>query len=307
MKNLVSCILDLLRVNQCAIVPGLGAFVQQRLSARLEDSVMMPPMTTVMFNADIRDTDGMLAHGLGKRLGISYQEALTAVSAEVQHWKDILSNVGVLNLDGLGTLTMSHGLIEFTPLACYDFADNYGLKPLYLVERYNAADSLAADAPAEDISTDNSVSTPVTRHAWLHTAAAAVLALMIWSAIPTQVVDMPAVNDMLTTVDWTYLQQKKIDELQAIEDSIARHHEMIQNRTYHLVVASLSPDAAETYMNEMAASGYDNVHLLPAANGQQRVAVDAFDDFKDALAALKTLRGEKRFARAWVLTNRPLR
>ena len=302
MVNLSPHILTLLERNECVIMPCFGAFVLQRRSARFEGKLLLPPHTGITFNPAICDADGMLAHHLSTNLNISYSVACEQVHSVVSYWKSSISQRRDVVIDGVGTFSAGDdGTILFTPMQAYAFADNYGLKPLCPLPYAH----IAADVE-ENVVVQESAQTPnmPRKNTWFRVAAAAVIAFFLWSVMPTDVIDMPAGNDMLTSVDWSYLRDKKIEEEKAMEDSIAAHYEAIQNMTYHLVVASLAPVAADEYCGLMMAQGFQNAHTVPGSNGLNRVAIDAYDDFKQALAELKEIRKNPAFARAWVMTKR---
>ena len=129
---------ELLFLNDCVIIPGLGGFVANTRSAFLNPAqhTFTPPSRRVAFNASLRTNDGLLAHHVSRRQGISYGEAL----AEVKVWVDDL--VARLHageqvwLDKIGSLVFdAENRIQFEP----DLTENYLTDSFGLVSIHSPA------------------------------------------------------------------------------------------------------------------------------------------------------------------------
>lgn len=300
MQPVSKYIFYLLQTRECVVVPGLGAFVVQRRSASFSGGVLMPPCVSVVFNAAISDDDGLLAYTLGREENIPYLEA----QHQVQCWRDAVKArlAGGLDvvLEGLGSLKNVAGHIVFSGADDFAHPDNFGLKPLRL-DGYSVS---RADEPAYQVVDAAPALRRANDFAFLRSAAVALFALLLWSMVPVSVVDMPSSSDALASVDWTFLQQQKLEHEQAVRDSIEASIEAVKARPYHIVVASLSERAATEYVLHLQSEGFEHVHVIPARNGQQRIAVDACDDYSAAVSQMRSLRLlSPKFSRAWVMTT----
>lgn len=68
---------DLLHVHDCVIVPGLGGFVCNRESARIDQitHIITPPARKVVFNQNLKTNDGLLLNYLANKESIGYIQA----------------------------------------------------------------------------------------------------------------------------------------------------------------------------------------------------------------------------------------
>lgn len=83
---------ELLYTNDCVIIPGLGGFVANTRTAFLNPAqhTFTPPSRRVAFNASLRTNDGLLAHYVSRREGLSYGDALAAIKLWVD---DVLARL----------------------------------------------------------------------------------------------------------------------------------------------------------------------------------------------------------------------
>ncbi len=104
--------------NDCVIVPGLGGFVAHHVDARFDerDSMFLPPMRTLGFNAKLNMNDSLLAQSYVEAYDISYPEALNRIDTEVDELKQALERDGFYELSDIGVLTINNeGKCEFEP------------------------------------------------------------------------------------------------------------------------------------------------------------------------------------------------
>jgi cell division septation protein DedD len=183
----------LLLKHDCVIVPGLGGFVTQYVSARYmpEEQLFLPPHRTVGFNAQLVVGDGLLAQSCMQAADISYPEALQLIDAAVEVWKTALQRDGVCSIEGIGVLRL--GLDEhydFTPVEAGVLSpDLYGLDGLALpsIARPAVTTSVTASRPA--VSTPEAMKRPasVLLRGWVNYVAAAAVALVFYLLCATPV------------------------------------------------------------------------------------------------------------------------
>jgi len=103
---------------QCVTVPGLGAFLTEICPAYLDSGThtFYPPKKLVSFNANVKNNDGLLANHIALQEKISYSEAVAAINAAVDRWKQSLNNFDVITLKNLGEMGLNNeGSLVFSP------------------------------------------------------------------------------------------------------------------------------------------------------------------------------------------------
>ncbi|GCD77115.1 cell division protein [Thermaurantimonas aggregans] len=124
-------IINLLYSYDCVIIPGFGGFVARYFPAEIQEGTYMfrPPSKRISFNARLKENDGLVAHYISQKEGISYQEALQMLEITVRSWNRILESGNKIILEGIGKIyTDSEGNLQFTPALEANFlTSSYGL------------------------------------------------------------------------------------------------------------------------------------------------------------------------------------
>ncbi|MFN4299316.1 MAG: SPOR domain-containing protein [Thermaurantimonas sp.] len=124
-------IINLLYSYDCVIIPGFGGFVARYFPAEIQEGTYMfrPPSKRISFNARLKENDGLVAHYISQKEGISYQEALQMLEITVRSWNRILESGNKIHLEGIGKIyTDSEGNLQFTPALEANFlTSSYGL------------------------------------------------------------------------------------------------------------------------------------------------------------------------------------
>ena len=78
-------IIDLLFEHDCVIIPGFGGFVAQYSAASFEEKkqTFTPPSKSILFNKNLINNDGLLAHKYVSSYQLTYEEALSLIEEEV--------------------------------------------------------------------------------------------------------------------------------------------------------------------------------------------------------------------------------
>lgn len=73
---------------------------------------------------------------------------------------------------------------------------------------------------------------------------------------------------------------------------------------YYVIVASLTTMSdAQQEVKQLKQKGYKNAQVLES-NGRFRVAIDQYDKQADAYKQVKALKGDAKYASAWVFTSK---
>ena len=118
MQNISLHIEYLLRIHDCVILPGIGAFLRTRCPSTCNQATgaISAPVTQVCFNSSIVTTDGLLAHSVARRDKVSFEEASVMVSAAAERCRNALSQYGEIAIGHLGLLRLDEeNRISFHP------------------------------------------------------------------------------------------------------------------------------------------------------------------------------------------------
>ena len=99
-------LIELLKDNECVIVPELGAFISKRHSAAIDyaNHRFTPPYKEIVFNKKLKNDDDLLVNFLCEKENINKEEALVKIKSFVNQSEAILDVNSELNLEGLGRL-----------------------------------------------------------------------------------------------------------------------------------------------------------------------------------------------------------
>lgn len=109
---------DLLYRYECVILPGFGAFLTQYQSAIIHESTQAfyPPKKKLSFNAQLTDTDGLLANYIAKKEMIPHEEANLKIASYVRFLYDGLHKGSVVELKNVGLFQLGdENSLQFEP------------------------------------------------------------------------------------------------------------------------------------------------------------------------------------------------
>ena len=128
MFSIIEHIEYLISCHDCVVVPGWGAFITNYSVADYDAqrSVYGRPQRTVGFNAGVTHNDGLLAHSLMRREGLSYEESMRFISDSVTAFVKQLSVGGEVSMGRLGYFVRREGRYnEFVPFANTNASNRY--------------------------------------------------------------------------------------------------------------------------------------------------------------------------------------
>jgi nucleoid DNA-binding protein len=296
MENIISHIENLLLQNDYVIVPELGGFTIRQKSAEIRAGEIIPPFSTVSFNARMSHSDGLLATELMRSENIGYREANKLIEVEVDKIKAKFQKENELNIGKLGILFLNEDKkIVFRASKETDFIPaNFGLKPLYIAKRKTENDH-------------RKVTITLPRNRDIFRYAAAVLVLIgIFLFSPktgdSNLSNYAGWNNPLTMLNSTI--DTKSEEIEIlteifIEQEIIEVQEL--PKIYHIIVACLaSRNSAERFREQLLTKQFENAHILPART-TNRIVIESFSDEETAILYMRELRKMNReFKDAWL-------
>ena len=122
---------ELLFRYDCVVVPGFGAFLSERVSAKIDKSSgeFFPPCKRISFNTQLKSNDGLLANHISLVEEITYENAISKIKKQVDYAIKSLKNSETIEFPNIGSLTNSKkGKITFEPTNKNNFLkDSFGL------------------------------------------------------------------------------------------------------------------------------------------------------------------------------------
>lgn len=99
-------IAQLLQKHNCVIVPEFGGFIANYKSAVIDavNKRLIPPSKSVLFNPNLINNDGLLGNYVAQSQAVTYPEALSFISLNVDKWKRDLAASGRVEIGEIGFL-----------------------------------------------------------------------------------------------------------------------------------------------------------------------------------------------------------
>jgi len=316
---------QLLFRHACVVVPQFGAFLTEKLPARISahQHTLYPPSRRLYFNAQLTHNDGLLVHLWMSETGCSYEEALDQIQTEVTQWKKLLVQQERLVLPLLGHFYQAGTQsIVFQPNDDANFLkSSFGLAPVSVQGLAQSHDALTSSHDTEpkvaatEETTDvelaleplvnappQSVSQP-----WSYWKYAAVylagIGLMGYVGIQSYQWWEQRQNAQQFAIHARVEQQVK-QKIQAasfvIEPKLPTAQPMVQQVSiYHVVTGSFRDlRHAQNAFKNLIAQGYQ-AHILPKNNkGLHPVVYGSFTQLDQAEALLQQVRQHQ--ADAWL-------
>ena len=335
MLRIVTHIERLLLVHDCVIVPKLGGFVLQDVSAQWEqeEHAFRPSRKEIGFNATLQHTDGLLCESYMQQYAVNYQQALWMLEEDVEEIKRQLQRDGTLSLDELGTFSLGEeGQLIFRPGRAERFSiDSYGLPLFYfpvLTSLQHPHEETAEPVIAGQEQKKDTFYIPVSRRL-LRTVAASAAAVTLFllvstpvkevnpdtytaSFVPTEVV-MPKVSPVNEQKAETETSLPMGNEVaNPVEKPENKRPEPVQTaakkqvpaKTYHVVIASFpTRTQADEYLAGVNRKDCTNPGIV-TRGGKCRIYADKFDNREAAEAYLSALRIQPEYKDAWLFICR---
>ncbi len=104
--NLSAFLVELLKTNDCVIIPDFGGFIANYLPAASNSAgdQFYPPSKELVFNEKLRKNDGLLVHFVCEKEGVGYLEARKMVSEFVAETLFKLENSQRIEFEQIGSL-----------------------------------------------------------------------------------------------------------------------------------------------------------------------------------------------------------
>lgn len=305
---------QLLFRHDCVVLPGFGAFLLRHKSAvyEAETHAFRPPERQLSFNAQLTESDALLATEISKAEGISFRQGEIEVEEFVQQLKKHLNTDKTVELQGVGTFEVDAHQVVFQSGASDNFLlDSFGLERLSSapVKRLTASQ----EEPTEDETSEVRENVPADKERkktapYLKYAAIGIAAIGLSGFL--------GLNWYSSSVEKHNLQAQKEAE-KAVEQKIQKATFTIENTLpetelkvdrqkgqYHIIAGAYrSAENADKKVQELRDAGYKARTIGENKYGLHQVAYESYEDRLESLRVLRKIKRQEN-ADAWLFVKK---
>ncbi|CDF81181.1 sporulation related domain protein [Formosa agariphila KMM 3901] len=308
--QLETYISDLLYRYECVIVPEFGAFLTQRVSAKInaDTNTFFPPKKAISFNEQIQQNDGLLAHYVADVEKIPFEIALEKIKKRVVSIKSQLVEKESISLENIGELALNEeGKITFEPFNHLNYlTDAFGLNIM-------VSPAISREEYKQEIESIEKVIpltfTPERRKTrpYLRYAAIAVLALGLSGFLGSKyyVNQVENHNQIAQETANTQLEHKIQEATFVIENPLPAVSLTVTKPvgTYHIIAGAFRVEEnCEKIVSDLKSEGFNARKIGVNKYGLHQVVYDSYEDRKEALNALREIRRNNN-PHAWLLVK----
>jgi cell division septation protein DedD len=318
----------LLYQHDCVIVPDLGGFIANYYPARIHPVLhtFSPPSRNLVFNASLRNNDGLLADSIRTEMGISFTEAVNLIAGEVAHIREKLDKGEQFSFSQIGNLYFDREKnLQFSPDTSVNYlSDSFGLTSF-------TSPAIKREALHEKLSrrlkSPQAVRSARQLPATLKWAAVFLpfISMGIWATfntdkvstfynnpasflpsgwVSTEIPYKPVSKPVVKTKVIASVPDKEPVETNAnavIEGEIAA--EPVKADVFFVIAGAFGvQENAENYVLDLRSKGYDSFITGQNRRGLYMVSIQGFNDKKLAMQKMNEFRAGG-FPNAWLLNR----
>ena len=309
--QLETYISDLLYRYDCVTVPEFGAFLTQRVSAKVHESThtFYPPKKVLSFNEQLQQNDGLLANYIAEVEKIPYATALNKVSKQIKSIKSFLVEGETIQLKNIGELVLNaDGKIQFDPSNHINYlTDAFGLSHFTSTDINREVYKETVETLEENVPI---VLTPEKRSSrnWLKYAAAAVILLGLGGFLGTKYYSnsIEKHNQLAHEQANEQLDAKVQEATFVISNPLPAATLSLEKQSgnYHIVAGAFRIEAnSEKKVNQLRDKGYKARKIGVNRYGLHEVVYASFETREEAQRELYKIRREHN-RDAWLLIKK---
>lgn len=300
---------DLLYRYECVTVPGFGAFLAQRVSARLDENlqVFFPPKKKLSFNSHIKENDGLLANYISSSEQITYPDALKEIEKFTQIVLYKIEQEGSYTFNKIGALSRNeNGVLLFEPEENVNFLTqsfglaSYAAKPVAREEYKKQVATLEEKAPISI--TPERKGSPL----WVRYAAVGMLAIGIAGMLGYKHVKGIESHNFAAKQEAESKLEQKIQNATFIIDNpfpAVEVNAFKPKGKYHVVAGAFRVEEnAEKRVEELREKGFKARNIGENRYGLHQVVYGSYEDKSEAVQELRDVRKNENTA-AWMLVQ----
>lgn len=341
MMDLYDVVYQLIKENDCVIIPEFGGFVCNYFEAKIDlsNQEFYPPVKKIAFNRELKHNDGLLINFLTRKYCIEWKEAENNVVDFVRELNAVLRDKKTLKFENVGEFSVRDNTIVFTPFSNQNlFEGSFGLKrfnfPMLKTGKKGVQIQNKPILSKSKEAKTNKKKRLISPAIFYSSAVAVMVGLIViafqfdWIRFEKQELHENAnmvpvelfsnsrpseTKNKLITLDNSVTEivgnpeilNSESVESESIEPKIIKP-EILENTinfNAHVIGGSFSNLInANNYKQNLENSGF-NSQVLPLNNGMYRVAVKSFSENSAAIAELQSLRNQTGNQSLWVLCN----
>lgn len=323
MNEIARHIENLLLEHKCVIVPHLGGFVTQYVSARCieDEKLFLPPYRSVGFNPQLIVNDGLLVQSYMRVYDTSYTETIQMIEDAVFNLKTELQQNGCYELNGVGTLSLNiDGRYNFRPINSGILAPElFGLDVIPIQELNEK--QVALRNQVATIPNKKNYTISINREPINYTVAAIIAIVcyfFVWGdsfilnndSQPYQAAVVPLVEHIDKEVDVKVKdtlahKQRKVTDLITVNKQVEEdHHQQAANvpTSYYTIVlaSSVNKKNAKAFIKQLRSDGFQEGKILSKPK-MNRVVYGKYATAQEAQKALTLHKQDSRFEQGWIL------
>lgn len=308
--QLETYISDLLYRYDCVIVPELGAFLTNRVSAKVHETThaFYPPKKVLSFNEQLQANDGLLANYIAEVEKIPYTNALKKIHKHVKSIKSYLVEGETIAFDNVGEMVLNtEGKINFEPSHHINYlTEAFGLSQFTSEKITREVYKEQAEIIEEAIPLTITPEKRKSRN-YLKYAAIAVIALTVGGFTASNYyLNQIETHNQLAQEEANQKLDAKVQEATFIIDnplpaatlSVAK-----QTGNYHIVAGAFRIEAnSDKKVEQLKAKGYKARKIGVNRYGLHEVVYASYSDRVEALQALRQIKRDHN-REAWLLVK----
>lgn len=298
---LASYINDLLYRYDCVIVPNFGGFVTSAISAKIHTGshTFYPPTKQIIFNAHLKNNDGLLANYIASSENISFEQATDKITKAVNSWKQQLQSESI-EIGAIGSFSLNkekHLVFEPTTTSNYLTA-TFGMSAV-------SSPTIKREVYKKQAQKVVPITTTKKSSNFLKYAATAAVLLTLgvvgWNGYQTNQLKNTYAKQQKSV-------EKKIqsatfvigDPLPTIQLNVTK-----QTKNFHIVAGAFEfPKNAEKKLKQLKAKGYQNAQIIGKNRwGLTQVTYTSFSTRTEAVKNLKKIK-KNQSEDAWLLIKK---
>lgn len=309
--------------NDCVVVPEVGGFVFQTLSAiyREKDHTFVPMRKEIIFNKALQHNDGLLTESYVQMYDVDFRKAQQMLEEDIAELKSALQQHGKVSLGPIGSINRGgEGQYIYRPGKPETFdVEHYGLHTFQfpvLPKISPAIDN--AEAKKKDI-----FYIPINRR-WVRgiVSSAAAIALFLLISTPVKEVNQSAYKASFIPTEMVLpktvsvqpeVREEKTEapvvEAKATPTTSPTASTVVaapvsNPKMFHIVIGSFpAGDQAEDFLQKVDRDTYGQAGII-ARGDRHRVYARRYDNREEAEVFLETIREEGKYKDAWLFISR---
>ena len=332
--NLYKDIHQLIRENDCVIIPAFGGFVMNYFEAKIDFKYQefCPPIRKVAFNENLINNDGLLLNFISNKYSISWYQAEKEVQKFVEEIKNKLNEEQILIFGNIGSFKKKNGLLEFTPNAKENFLDDsFGLHTFnYPMLKTTFSEQTITPYPKTKKNNNTTL--------WIIKSVAAAIAGLLFVTAQFDVFNSNKPNNNLNYSSFSSISKivetndeqtvqlndtnfeeaqinnvENIVELPEYNENIETtniitqelknekpQEEILEIKAHTIAGSFFDSENAEKLQQELISKGFSAI-VLPEWNGKYRVSIKSYSTKQNAINDLENIRTLSNIKDLWVL------